>query len=698
MEKLFKKYKIFYSAYYLRAFIAILALGYLISIKNFLAGKRFVFHDNLPHLSDLIISQSGRNFVLPQLRSLHQTQAIPTWQNSELRVGFDPFSTIFFTTLKNFDFDILQVEAWRISIIYLFFVLSVVWIGKFLELNQSSQLMLVFMLLFSPFTQSIWGQGAGFLLPFKFVPITILFFLKWYKNWRPIDFVVAFIFLGLVAQGYQAIYALFVLAVICIAFSSKDNRQAISVFCFQHKFLVLLSLGWLVVSFLPFLVAYQETVSKFVSLPRIIMPFTYNQSRPSIFELLNPGSVDVWHGSMWTGYTSYFILGSFVILVSFQYFCRSRREAKFSKDIKVFWRLLLVIALFYFIAVTPNSQLTALSPGDHFLGLRNWGFLASIFNSGSAMLAALALNLVLKSYRSSWHPIFQKFFFVLLTFFICLDVISSQPKKIEDTSIEFVNPANIKVKYITSDLDSKSYIPNPQREFLFDPVKYFPIVHEGSAIWGIPSFNFRQNFDEYEGWAQKPTTTVTHSFEYLDFYHSNEVGLYQDAQTWKHSRFSKPFYIVRLPRCVLNSDYKDIGKQEKYLVNFDLIKVTEKVPKLCTEKKTSNHLEDFLSVKQVNSELKEVSYSSKEGMIAVFNENYDSHLTAKGKKNVKYQVTSANWRSTAVFLPPGSDTIIISYNPAWFVGVSYLRVVTFLIMVGVVIQTFLYGGKRKRIK
>lgn len=697
MEKLFKKYKISYSAYYLRALIAILALGYLVSIKNFLAGNRFTFHDNLPYLSDLIISQRGRNLVLPQLRSLHQTQAIPTWQNSELRVGFDPFSNIFFTILKNFDFDILQVEAWRISIIYLFFVLSIVWIGKFLEFNQKSQLVLVFMLLVSPFTQSIWAQGAGFLMPFKFVPITILFFLKWCKNWRPINFVVAFIFLGLVTQSYQAIYALFVLAVICIAFLSRDKWRPILVFCLQHKFLVLLSLGWLVVSFLPFLVAYQETKSKFVSLPRIIVHHGYNQPRPQISELLNPGSVDAWHGSMWTGYTSNFIISSFIILVSFQYFNRSRREARFSKDIKVFWRLFLIVALFCVIAVTPISQLTALSPGDYFLGLRNWGFLTSIFNSGSAMLAALALNLVLKSYRSSWYPNFQKVFFVFLMFFVCLDVISFQPKKIEDTSIETVNPADVKVNYLTSDLDSKSFVPNLQREFLFDPVKYFPIVHEGSAIWGIPSFNFRKNFDEYEGWVQKPTTTVTHSFEYLDFYNSNEVRLYQNAQTWKHSRFSKPFYIVRLPRCVLKSDYKDISNQEKYLVNFDLIKVTEKVPKLCTEKKTSNYLDDFLSVKQVNSELKAVFYSSKEGMIVVFNESYDSYLTVKGKKNAKYQIASANWRSIAVFLPPGSDTLIISYNPAWFVGVSYLRVITFLIMVGVVIQVILNGRKRKRI-
>ena len=97
MEKFYKRYKIFEVVFYLRVFPAVLALGYLISIKNFLAGKIYVFHDNLPYLSDLIISQSGPNVALPQLRSFHQTQSIPTWQNSEMRIGFDPFSIMYFT-------------------------------------------------------------------------------------------------------------------------------------------------------------------------------------------------------------------------------------------------------------------------------------------------------------------------------------------------------------------------------------------------------------------------------------------------------------------------------------------------------------------------------------------------------------------------------------------------------------------------
>ena len=291
MEKFYKRYKIFEVVFYLRVFPAVLALGYLISIKNFLAGKIYVFHDNLPYLSDLIISQSGPNVALPQLRSFHQTQSIPTWQNSEMRIGFDPFSIMYFTILKNFDFHILQVEAWRIAIIYLFFVLSVVWIGKFLELNQFSQLLLMFMLLVSPFTQSIWGQGAGFLMPFKFVPITILFFLKWCKNWRKIDFVVGSIFLGLMTQSYQAIYALFVMAVICIVFLSKDKWRAILAFCFQHQLLVLSSFSWLVVSSLPLLVAYQETTSKFIALPRIVMPSRITSPGRTLVKYLTLGAL-----------------------------------------------------------------------------------------------------------------------------------------------------------------------------------------------------------------------------------------------------------------------------------------------------------------------------------------------------------------------------------------------------------------------
>ena len=686
--KSLKKVKSVDSIHYLRVLPAVLVLGYLISIKNFLVGKRLIFHDNLPYLSDLIISQSGRDFGLPKLRSFHQTQAIPTWLNAELRIGFDPFSIIFFTILKNFDFDILQVEAWRISIFYLFFVLSVAGIGKFLKLNQFSQLLLVFMLLISPFTQSIWGQGSGFLMPFKFAPITILFILKWCKNWRCIDFAVGSLFLGLVIQGYQAIYAVFVIAVICFAFSSKDKWRAIATFCFQHQFLVLISLCWIIASCLPLVVTLREITSKFISLPRIVMPKPYNQP---IFGGLR------WHGSMWTGYTSYFLLGIFVISGYFRNFFSSQHGVKFSKDLEVLWRLFLVVILFYFFAVTPVNQLSALSPGDNFLGLRNWGFLASIFNTVSAILAALVLNLFLKSYERFQAPNFSKLFFVFLLFFIGLDVFSFQPKIIEDTSLEIVDPENVKVRYRTSDLSSTDLNLNLQRDFLFDPIKYFPITHEGSAIWQIPSYDFRRNFQEYEGWVQKPTTIVTHSFEYIDFSNSRGVQLYSDTQMWKNSRFSKPFYIVRLPRCIRELSYEDISKQERYLLNFDLIKVGDEIPKLCNEKKDSNFSGDYLSVKQLSGELKKFYYSSKEGMIVVFNENYDSHLTVKGKKNIEYVITSANWRGSAVFLPPGSDTVVISYNPSWFIHVSYLRLVAFLTMVCVVMQNLFYCGKRKRI-
>lgn len=665
---------------FFRAASVLLIVAYLFSVKNFLTGNKLIFHDNLPYLSDLILSQSGSKFWLPKLRSFHQTQAISTWQAAELRIGFDPVAIGFFRLLSYFRINILLATAWYLTAFFLFFVLTVTLIGKFLGLKNFSLFFLLLMLLLSPNAQSMWGQAPGFLMPFRYVPITIFFFLKWFKSWKTRDILLGSLFFGLTLQGYQAGYACFVLAVTFAVFFSKIPGNNLVAFCRRHYLVLFACLCWITAASIPLIVAFLEVNSKFFALPREYMPYSYDMDFPRIYRS-SYWKDGLWHGSLWAGFTCFFLVALSGALLALKALKNLPSVGQVLSDFEIWWRVALIAAVFLGFSVVGTDRLTVFSPGEYFFGLRNWGFLSSMFTTASVLLGAISLNFFLTSREKiDLHKLSNALIVLFFVAFVSLDVFVFKSSDVETRSQENANPALVKTEFLTSSLRSRQINQALQREFLFDPVIFFPIVHEGAAIWDSASHNFHRVFSDYKGWPQLPSTTVTHSFEYLDYYESRNVKVYNDEKLWRNSKFSKLFYVSNSPMCVNEGAYKNVSQNEKHLSKFDLIKVGMDIPKFCNGAKYPIIPGDKLTVVQRSDEVKEVEYTSEYGMIVVFNENYDNHLKIDGEKTKIYSIMPANWRSSAVFLPPGSGTITVSYRPTLFILVSYLRFFFFLAM------------------
>jgi hypothetical protein len=670
---------------------------YCFTFRDYLLGNRFIFHDNLPFLTDSILSNTGRLALEPRLRSGDQTLGIPTWINSEIRIGFDPLNILFGSISSIFNVNLLQVEAWRLSFLFLFCVFCVWQITIIMGLTRLSQACVILLLLQSPISMSLWGQAAGLLMPFKYVPLTILFILKFIRSRKSYHAIIAVISFLISIQTYQGIYALTFYLFFAGVFFKKNSLKIVLSIVGAHPIasLFLFMINGLCI--LPLFLALFEVREKFFVLPREVFRTPYfldvkSEELQYIFNLENV--FNPWHGGLWVGYFSFLaiVLGMFFALSKL----KNGRNAS-SKDLvlsKIFLRLVLLSAISFFFATASPVPFSEISSnfsdgGTTFLGARNWGFYSSVFNCLVVFSAGISVHLFVTFTPSAKDQKAAKRITLCLAFLLVavdLSRIPAQARAVDALSNAWMPKDSI----VSASLENfrTTTLDTTTRDFLFNPKPHFPFTSEGATLWGISSMNYLDTYSEYANWEITPTTTLTHSYEYRDYRLSKDYSVFSDELLWRNSRFSKIFYLSTKVRCYSEERYNDDLAMNNDILYYDIIKSGDLSQPVCKPPKFE--VAEAARVKLISSgdTNKRFSIQTDQRALLLVNENYDANFRAHTSTGNITRVYPANRRALAVELEPGTYDLDLVYTPTSYLISIYLRLITLTFLLLVLIWSY----------
>lgn len=137
-----KYYKIFSSRLF-----PLVVIVFIFTHHDFILGNNHIFHDNFPYLADLILSNRGSSIFEPQLRSAYQTFGIPTWLNSELRIGFDPIIIFALKVISFFQLSLLDSIDLLFTFLFVFMSAGLYLIFTFHKVKKLFQLIFLFIFL-----------------------------------------------------------------------------------------------------------------------------------------------------------------------------------------------------------------------------------------------------------------------------------------------------------------------------------------------------------------------------------------------------------------------------------------------------------------------------------------------------------------------------------------------------------------------
>jgi hypothetical protein len=656
---------------------------------DFIFGDSHIFHDNLPFLSDLILSNRGEYFNTPQIRSVYQTLGIPTWINSEIRIGFDPIAIFILKLISNLKLDLFNTLDILFSIYYISASAGLYMILNYLKVGILSKSLFLVYFFISPFSFSIWAQGYGFLLPFKYIPWIIYLYLVFIQSAKKSTFTILIFFICLTFQNYQFIYAAFVLAVLFLTLNSKKN-YIVLIQTFKSNIIFYSSMIFVpLFSLIPLFVAVDDLKNKIQVLPRTIdiPPYSTNFFSTYIghFSSLNYLE-NWWHGSTWVGYFPIFI-------ISISMFIMMINRIKYRFILKLIFKLMIVyLILIYFSTSSPlpfpvTSNFLFFNEKT-FFGLRNWGFVTPIASIILYLCATLLLDAILKwnSIKKNVVPVFLISIAILLLVFDFGKSLQEKTNLISTYKSLYSRDLqqNISIDF----LYDNSFRTLKDRSFLFDPTSFYPITIEGASIWKVSSMNYLSKDDQYI-WKFKPTTTITHSYEYVDFYRSSSLDLFKNEDLWRQSRLSQPFFISSNFICLSKEDYVNVSTYNLMLLSTDFIQVQDMRQPFCKEAEMPSHRPERVIIKQIDNNRLEIFYNSSKDFFLIINQNYDDNFRLTGPTKGTDKIFPTNWRSTGIFLGPGTKTLTLEYFPVRYLFWNQIRSsLLFLLLISVTIMLY----------
>lgn len=669
-------------------FLALVSL-YIFKIKSYLLGNQFIFHDNLPYLSDSILLNTGKLPSVPRLRSIHQTLGVPTWMNSEIRIGFDPINILFGNISRTFQINILQVEAWRIAALFVFCVYCIWQISIQLKLHPLAQFLIILLLLQSPLSFGLWGQAAGLLMPFKYVPITILLILKFFQSKKTYLAILSLASFLLSIQSYQGIYALTFYIMLMFCFLNVPRLRYLLSFILHNSTLFITFICTAVLLVLPLGIALLEVRQKFFILPREVFKVPYStelnfSELDYVFgekQIFNP-----WHGGLWVGYFPFLLI---LIGIVLSFLIAKNKIEPSSLNLNQshqFLRLSVLNAMVLYLTIdspVPFARLSSsvIDAPNTFLGARNWGFLSSIFNCLTIFIAGIALHLsIVFIQNKSKFRILKSLSLLISLIFLAIDLsrLPIQAREVDVLSSLWMPKDRIE----SLNLENFSNLSRIQsaRDFMFYPQKYFPFTAEGASIWGKSTLNYKDTYSDYQSWKVIPTTTLTHSYEYLDFRKSKDFQVFADENTWRESRFSTDFYLSTNSVCIKSDAYSN-GKDLNDLITYIDVIATDTTPiPTCNSKLPKSNSLPKVALLYSDNTRKTFSVQTREYGFLILNENFDSNFRAQTSEGIRLKVFPANLRGLAIPLEPGKYELRLDYFPVLYIQTFLLRLFAFLFL------------------
>jgi hypothetical protein len=366
--------------------IALLITGFTFASLYwpFIAGGEYHYHDSSVPATEIGLFYDRLYGSDSWLWSAALNGGQPLWVSLEIQPFFDPIAFVVYSVAVP-----LETKWWSPYHVMVFLWMFVFALGGGLCSYQLTQnrwgaLLTYVLLLSGPLALAVTSQSHGFLVPFRFFPLSIFFYLRLRQSVTPANalFFTTTIAFGL--SGYQSVYVLVLYLGLAIS-ELLVGRKSYLYWLMQllrpriaGLFLIPLAASTPLVAWL----AYQQDV---VSISR-----TYRHGRAYFVELSHFSSellnayvnmiqfdraLTIWHGSTFLG----FLVLPFVFLG----FRRSAlagitmlwRPAEFAKSVKP----IAALWLWLLVTVALTNGLFGLSEyvwiQGHLLGIRNYGFL-----------------------------------------------------------------------------------------------------------------------------------------------------------------------------------------------------------------------------------------------------------------------------------------------------------------------------------